>query len=152
MKHMDQEEFSLEALKSAVKEKDAKWEPAITSLSMLSDDEKILRLGLMPTTVELELATEFKLDKPVTSKKPPPKTRKASNPGSAGLPSRWDWRNVNGVNWTTPMKDQDGCGSCVAFGTLAALEALLRIRTYQDHNRSIDLSEAHLLFCGGGSC
>ncbi len=33
-----------------MKEKDAKWEPAITSLSMLFDDEKTLRLGLMPTT------------------------------------------------------------------------------------------------------
>lgn len=29
---------------------------------------------------------------------------------------------------------------------------MLKIRTYDDPNRIIDLSEAHLLFCGGGSC
>jgi C1A family cysteine protease len=150
---MDQEEFSLEALLSAVKEKEAKWEPAITNLSMLSDEEKMQRLGLMPTTTELELSTKFGLDKPIMSRwRRTTKTKKESNPGSVGLPSRWDWRNVSGVRWTSPTRDQDGCGSCVAFGTLAALEALLRIRTYQDHSKSLDLSEAHLLFCGGGSC
>ena len=38
-----------------MKDKDAKWEPAITSISMLSDDEKTLRLGLMPTAGALLL-------------------------------------------------------------------------------------------------
>ncbi len=150
---MDQEEFSLEALKSAVKDKEAKWEPAITSLSLLSDEEKTQRLGLMPTTTELELSTKFGLDKPITSRRRrTTRTKKESNPGSAGLPGKWDWRNVSGIRWTSPIKDQGGCGSCVAFGTLAALEALLRIRTFKVHSKSIDLSEAHLLFCGGGSC
>lgn len=50
------------------------------------------------------------------------------------------------------MKDQGSCGSCVAFGTIAALDTLLRRRCYNDPNKNIDLSEAHLLFCGGGSC
>lgn len=102
---MDQEEFSLEALKSAVKEKEAKWEPAITSLSMLSDEEKTQRLGFMPTTTELELSTKFGLDKPITSRRRTTRTKKESNPGSAGLPGKWDWRNVSGVRWTSPIKD-----------------------------------------------
>lgn len=124
----------------------------MTSLSLMSAEEKMQRLGLMPTETELELSTELGLDKPQGSKTSSGKKKKSSNPGPAGLPSKWDWRDVNGINWTTPIRDQDGCGSCVAFGTVAALEALLRIRTYQDPNKSIDLSEAHLLFCGGGSC
>jgi len=67
---------------------------------------------------------------------------RAENPGEK------DWRPT----WTTPIRDQGSCGSCVAFGVIGALESLLKIRTYEDPNRKVDLSEAHLLFCGGGSC
>ena len=153
---MAEEKLSLDFLKAAVKDKGAEWQPAITSVSELSSEEQKDRLGLLPTNVELQLVTKFGLDKPVTGGKSrrgsPRRSNNSSNPGSAGLPSKWDWRNVNGVNWTTPIRDQNGCGSCVAFGTIAALDALLRIRTFKDPNRNIDLSEAHLLFCGGGSC
>jgi C1A family cysteine protease len=48
----------------------------------------------------------------------------------------------------TSIKDQGGCGSCVAFGTTASLESMVLI----EHDVSLDLSEAELLFCGGGSC
>lgn len=154
MNHMDQEEFSLEALRSAVKEKGALWEPAETPLSLMSAEERATRLGLLPTDKELGTVTELGLDKPVESRETPRRTRRRrpSNPGSVGLPSKIDWRDINGVNWTTPIKNQGSCGSCVAFGTIAVLETLLKIRTFRDAGRSIDLSEAHLLFCGGGSC
>ena len=59
---------------------------------------------------------------------------------------------MEGHDWITPIKDQGSCGSCVAFGTLAALEALLRKNCYNDPDKELDLSEAHLLWCGGGSC
>ncbi len=149
---MDQEKISLETLKSAVKDKGAKWTPEETTLTLLSTEEKAQRLGLLPTEMETSLATELGLNKPLTSKSSSKRTRKTSNPGSVGLPSKIDWRNVSGVNWTTYTKDQGSCGSCVAFGTIAALETLLRRRCYNDPNKNIDLSEAHLLFCGGGSC
>ena len=66
------------------------------------------------------------------------------------LPSSWDWRNVNGTNWITSIKNQGGCGSCVAFGTIGALEAVVQIEIGQTFD--CDLSEAYLFFCGGGSC
>jgi hypothetical protein len=59
-----------------------------------------------------------------------------------------DWRNHFGLDAVTPVRDQGGCGSCVAFGTTAALESMLVI----ERNLTTDLSEAELLFCGGGSC
>ena len=69
---------------------------------------------------------------------------------SMTVPDSWDWRNVNGKNWMTPIRNQLSCGSCVAFGTLGAVEAVLQIEL----NRTIehDLSESHLFYCGGGSC
>jgi C1A family cysteine protease len=59
-----------------------------------------------------------------------------------------DWRNRLGKNNVSSVKDQLGCGSCVSFATIAALESMLII----EHNVKLDLSEAELLFCGGGSC
>jgi papain like protease len=59
-----------------------------------------------------------------------------------------DWRNRWGTNYVTPVTDQGGCGSCVSFGTIATLESMVLI----EHNLATDLSEAELLFCGGGSC
>jgi hypothetical protein len=66
------------------------------------------------------------------------------------VPEAFDWRNVNGTDWTTSIKDQGRCGSCVAFATLAALESIIQISVGQPFE--CDLSEAHLFFCGGGSC
>ena len=45
------------------------------------------------------------------------------------LPSSFDWRNVNGVNYVSPIRDQAECGSCYAFGSMALIEARLRIAT-----------------------
>ncbi|HET7061828.1 MAG TPA: C1 family peptidase [Nitrosospira sp.] len=36
-----------------------------------------------------------------------------------------DWRNRKGRNNVTPVKDQGGCGSGVAFGTTGTLESML---------------------------
>jgi len=66
------------------------------------------------------------------------------------LADSFDWRNVNGKNYITPIKHQSGCGSCTAFATIAALEALVLIEN--DEIFDCDLSEAHLFFCGGGKC
>lgn len=63
-----------------------------------------------------------------------------SDPPSPQLPSAFDWRNLNGV---TPVKDQDGCGSCWAFGTVGPLESNIRI---QDGVIK-DLSEQYLVSC-----
>jgi C1A family cysteine protease len=68
----------------------------------------------------------------------------------ASLPDSFDWRNVDGTNYVTSIKSQRGCGSCVAFGTLGALEAVVQIEFNETFD--CDLSEAHLFFCGGGSC
>lgn len=75
---------------------------------------------------------------------------------SAGAPSTFDWRNRGGRSYVTPVKDQAGCGSCVAFGVLGVVESMVRISA-GDPGAAADLSEAQLFFCygpdaGAGPC
>ena len=43
------------------------------------------------------------------------------------LPEEFDWRNVDGKNYVSPIRNQGSCGSCYAFGTMAMFEARVRI-------------------------
>lgn len=62
-------------------------------------------------------------------------------------PSELDWRAVRNENWAGQVADQGSCGSCVAFATVAVLEARRRIRMRDAHLNEA-LSVAHLFFCG----
>ncbi|XP_055752667.1 dipeptidyl peptidase 1-like [Salvelinus fontinalis] len=48
---------------------------------------------------------------------------------AAGLPERWDWRDVNGVNYLSPVRNQASCGSCYSFALMGMLEARVRLQT-----------------------
>lgn len=56
------------------------------------------------------------------------------------IPTRWDWREKDGV---TPVKDQGGCGSCWAFGTIGPIESSIRIRDA----KTVDFAEQWLVSC-----
>ena len=65
------------------------------------------------------------------------------------LPAVLDWRNNNGVNAVSPIKDQGHCGSCWAFSTTAGLESQMLMRGLSPANQS----EQILVSCSGaGSC
>ncbi len=66
-----------------------------------------------------------------------------------GLPASVDWRK-NPDDYITPIQDQGNCGSCVAFGTTAAIEACKRI-VDKNSAEDVKLSEEDL-FSHGGSC
>lgn len=70
------------------------------------------------------------------------------------IPRRFDWRNVNGKNYVTPIKNQKQCGSCVAFATIASIESCLRIAygCSVDNTMLPTLSEANAYYCRGGDC
>lgn len=66
------------------------------------------------------------------------------------VPNYLDWRNFNGKNWLTPIRNQAYCGSCVAFSAVGAFEGQLNISRGRA-GANLDLSE-EFLFANIGSC
>ena len=71
--------------------------------------------------------------KPKSLPPPTPKT----------LPAHWDWRE-HGVG-LPPARNQSSCGSCWAFGTIAAVEGAIAVFDQQ----IVNLSEQHVVDCNG---
>lgn len=134
--------IKLESLQSQIEKKGAGWEAGDTPLSSLSASEQEERLGLAVTKAEVE-ATEQAI-KAVES------LQSAFAAEAFSAPSAIDWRN-NGGDYTTPIKDQKSCGSCVSFGTIATIEARMNIFC-KSPNHDPDFSEAFLFYCGCGNC
>ena len=64
------------------------------------------------------------------------------------LPISFSWTNINGTDYTTPIKDQSPAPTCEAYALCAAIETLMQYQT--ETLFQPDLSEAHLYFFAGG--
>lgn len=73
----------------------------------------------------------------------------AGVPFSGGLALSWDWRNVGGVNWMTPVTNQM-CGDCWAHATLGSMEVRLRYQKGGSlgYQLPINLAERYAVMCG----
>lgn len=135
---MADEKLDVAAVMSAIKERGASWQAGATSMTALPPMEQRRRLGVTPPpeapSIE-EIVQRATALGPSFGMQTPP-----------GAPASFDLRNVDGQNFVTPIRDQGNCGSCVAFGTCAAIEATFR-RQRGDANLQVDLSEAHLFYC-----
>jgi hypothetical protein len=67
--------------------------------------------------------------------------------GHLSLPEAFDWRNVDERAYIGPIRDQDACGSCYAFGAGAAAEGTYNFVTSQFNDAASDFSEAFIAFC-----
>jgi hypothetical protein len=126
--------LSLEQLKSEMARVLTRWTPGPTPLSAISKADMIRRLGYRPPGGDKELA-----DREARAR------QNMALAAAPGLPRQWDWRSVNGHDYVTPIRfpnagGQAHCGCCVAFGTIAAVEATYRIER-QDPGHDIDLSD-----------
>lgn len=68
---------------------------------------------------------------------------------SVVLPSSFSWRDINGVDFTTPIRNQTPYPSCESFALTAAVETMVQYKVGFPFN--CDLSEAHLFFFSGGN-
>ncbi len=123
-------------LQKAIKGQGFTWTAGPTSLSALPPHEQERRLGLRLIPHEMQRLASIKA---------------AAAPVATDFPAAWDWRDVEGANWTTAIRDQGACGACVAFGVVAVLETMLKLHL-DKAGLQPDLSEAHLFFCGCGDC
>eukprot|EP01006_Ploeotia_vitrea_P055735 TRINITY_DN68027_c8_g1_i1.p1 TRINITY_DN68027_c8_g1~~TRINITY_DN68027_c8_g1_i1.p1 ORF type:complete len:467 (-),score=55.63 TRINITY_DN68027_c8_g1_i1:617-2017(-) len=65
------------------------------------------------------------------------------------LPKAFDWRNVGGRNFVTPVRNQAACGSCYDFSSCAMMESRWRIAT--NNTATVIFSPQDVLNCGNYS-
>jgi C1A family cysteine protease len=124
----------IDDIRRAINSQGAKWIAQENPISLLPQEERRKRLGALE-----EL--------------PPPEEMVTDFFYAFGLlPSTFDWRNISGNNFVTPVRDQGNCGSCWAFAVTAALESKALI-TFNWPGINQNLSEQIILSCSGaGSC
>lgn len=61
-------------------------------------------------------------------------------------PDEYNWKNMDGIDWTTPAKNQENCGSCWDFAAIGTLESIIKIRENRPEINP-DLSEQYVLSC-----
>jgi len=134
--------IAVEAVQAALTQAGATWQAGTNALTELSSEQRRLYLGFTPPAGVTLQGLEERARGIAAGH------REALAVG--GYPPSFDWRNQGGQNFITAVTDQGACGSCVAFGTTAAVEGTLRVQSH-DAALGVDLSEASLFYCIGGS-
>ncbi|WP_198351761.1 C1 family peptidase [Streptomyces typhae] len=140
---MASEAQRLEEIRRAIARHNADWRAGANRLTRLSAEARRRRLGFVPGPHDPSLAEREAV---ALRNQQSPTTDSPDSRAALGVPTAYDLRNVDGQNYITPVRDQGDCGSCVAFGTLAAAEGTYRV-ALKNPNLEIDYSEAHLFHC-----
>lgn len=124
----------IEAIREQIKNKGARWIADETSMTRLSEEQRLHRLGLIKPSSKDATA--------VVSTEIP----------SVSVPAPYLNYNDPPYYDVTPVRNQGNCGSCWAFAATGALESQVLMATRATPS-SVDLSEQVLVSCSGaGSC
>jgi len=142
----------LHDVRRAIREKNLKWRAGSNPISCLSRAEFAAMIGHRDEPVEW-IADEtgariFNRYRIMSSKRWREHSRIEE---SASPPAQLDWRDVEGANWVTSVKDQGGCGSCWDFGAIAAWESRILLAR-GNPAADVDKSEQYVLSCSHGTC
>lgn len=121
-----------------INEMQLSWTATDNPISKLTDQEKKNLLGLTITPEEKERLDS--IERAVHS----------TTLSSEDFPDFFDWRNYQGKNYVTPIRDQSDCGSCWAFAAAALLEGHANAY-YNNPDIDLDLSEQDLVSCFHGT-
>jgi len=115
----------IDTIRQAIEEEGADWTAEENPISDLPDDviDGMMGVILPPITPQV-----YDIGEPSTL-----------------VPQEWDWRDVGGSNWVTPVKNQGSCGSCWAFGCIVQLESATMIANAGP--TPLDLSEQYMVSC-----
>jgi C1A family cysteine protease/PKD repeat protein len=87
------------------------------------------------TILNIPLANSFSVD-----------TSQTQQQSTLGTSDYFSWKDNNGADWTTPVKDQMLSGPCWAFAACSILESVIKIRE-NNANMNPDISEQYILSC-----
>lgn len=131
----------VKAIQDAIESKGLNWSFQENFLTELPKKERSSYLGYTPGPNQPTLKEQEELAKTNYANY----LSSSERAESFGIPSDFDWRNRGGKSYVTAVKNQGSCGSCVAFGTLAAVESKVKIQ--RGYDTDVNLSEAHLFYC-----
>lgn len=132
-------EYDLAAVVAAVEASPHDWVAGETSLTRVSERERMLRLGVaLPSESDLARMTMASTEAALRA------------PGNSTLPTAFNLDDVDGRSYVAGIRDQGACGSCVAFGSVGVLEGTARWMR-RAPGLPVDLSEAHLYYGWGES-
>lgn len=137
-------DFDLAAVMADIEASPFDWTAGETALTRMTEAERDHRLGV-PLPSKAEVARLEKAGAKVERA-----ALAASADDGVALPAAFNLNNAGGVSYVAGVRNQLGCGSCVAFGSVAALEGTARW-TRRMPNLDVDLSEAHLFYGWGAS-
>jgi C1A family cysteine protease len=130
----------LSFLQNSLYQTRASWTAGHNPLLDLSDADRLRRLGATPPRGA------------PTLREREAKASAALHVHPTTLPTAIDWRSYGGHNYISCVKDQGGCGSCVAFGSAATIDGAMRVIDNaplwtKKGNTLTDVSEAQLYYC-----
>jgi len=137
--------IDIDALQQAIDMAGADWIAGDTPMSVLSSEQRSALL--LPIEEIEERNARPESDSPLMST-----YSRVLGPDVDPSMSRLDWHDINGEDWTSPVRQQGICGSCWAFGPIAAAETWINILKDNPH-LDFDLSEQYMVSCAQwGSC